>query len=39
MCLARPQDIHGRHTRMGHQANTATQAIARADGKLPEVTG
>jgi len=23
---------------MGHQANTATQAIARADGRLPEVS-
>lgn len=22
---------------MGHQANTATQAIARADGRLPDV--
>ena len=23
---------------MGHQANTATQAIARADGRLPDVS-
>ena len=38
MCLARPQDIRGDGARMGHQANTATKAIARVDGKLPDVS-